>query len=325
MSDVQADTSAEIFAIVVTYNSRLHIEACLEGLYSSRSKLRIVIVDNASSDETANFIESQYPDVNLLRNTSNVGFAVAVNQALQRRNESEHVLLLNPDATMDPQSLDELVSAMTADPNVGIVGPRIVHPAGRLKVLSAGNQPTAWRIFTQFSGLSRLSKKSSWLEGMNLLHGVHDTGTRRVEWVSGACMLIRSNAVTELRSFSERWFMYAEDLELCARAYSAGWQILHVPSAVVTHQLGASASTSGPTSTMWIESTADYVHRDLETGKLRLLLWHVFLSFGMASRAAYYALRSLPDSPSRALWRAESRRFSAYAAASMKIRYNHVQ
>lgn len=307
-----------LMVLIVSYNTRDLLAECLDSALSSPVPIEITVVDNNSSDGSAEMVRKNFPAVRVVARQDNAGFAGGVNDGLRRRAAGQDVLLLNPDATLSAGCLEQLAATLDATPEVGIVAPLVVHPHGRLRVISAGNQPTTWRLFTQFTGLSRLSRRAKVLEGMNLLHGLHDDALREVEWVSGACMLVRGAVFDELGPLSRRWFMYAEDLEFCGRAGLAGWRIVHDPAARARHHLGASSDQDGAVSTMWIESTEDYYRQRFQPSLLQWWLWHAILAGGMASRAAFYGVRSWTDAERAPLWRGTARKFSAYAGAAAR-------
>lgn len=307
-----------LMILIVSYYTRDLLAECLDSALQSTVPAEITVVDNDSGDGSADMVRKRFPQVHLVARPHNAGFAGGVNHGLQSRARGQDVLLLNPDATLTAGCLEQLAAALDDSPDIGIVAPLVLHPNGRLRVISAGNQPTAWRLFTQFTGLSRLSRRTKFLEGMNLLHGVHDDAVREVEWVSGACMLVRGEVFDQLGPLSRRWFMYAEDLEFCSRARDAGWRIVHDPAPRALHHLGASSDQGGAVSTMWIESTEDYYRQRFHPSLAQWWLWHAILAAGMASRAAFYGLRSWIDAERAPLWRGTARKFYAYAGAAAR-------
>jgi GT2 family glycosyltransferase len=223
--------------IIVTFNSRDDIDACLrsltEGLHIDRE---IVVVDNASADGTAAHIQERWPGVRLVRLGANLGFARASNIAIQQT-FGDLVLLLNPDTVVRPGAIDGLVSALERDPRAAVAGPRIVgadgHPElsfGRMispwtepivKLLTIGNQ----RRLPVLNGLTtRMTARS-----------------RYVDWVSGACLLAYRADLEAVGLLDERFFLYTEDVDLCASIRARGRRVRFVADVEVVHRRGASA------------------------------------------------------------------------------------
>jgi N-acetylglucosaminyl-diphospho-decaprenol L-rhamnosyltransferase len=228
---------AAVSVIVVTHQSAAHLSACMAGLEAAAGGLVLerIVIDNASTDGTAELVAAQWPGVRLLRRSENLGFARAVNEAA-REASAPLLLLLNPDARMRPSSLGLLVVALRGDPTAALAGPRLVGPGGV-------PQATAWRDL----GVAAVIFEALMLDvpfGGNPLHFLPDTSEGRprpVPCLSGASLLVRRSAFAELGGFDERFFLYHEDFDLCRRARSAGHAVLLAPEAVVEHELGGSA------------------------------------------------------------------------------------
>ena len=303
-------------AIIVSYNTKALLRACLESLLAQRPRA-IVVVDNNSTDGSADMVRAEFPTVTLLRNAENVGFARAVNQGLQTA-DAGFVLLLNPDAIMAPGSLRCMTEYLLANPQVGAVGPLIRHPDGRLRVMPAGRQPTLWRVFTHSTGLSRLAAFSSAFDGWHHLVGIHDRAPLAVDWLTGGCLLVRTAAIREVGPLSERWFMYAEDLEFCKRLNDAGWRVVHVPSAVVDHRFGSSSPDALPVDTRWVQAIKDYYRSQWSPSPVTHLAWRVTLAAGFSVRSLGYSVVALLRPSDRSSWHRESVKYAAYARAAVR-------
>lgn len=306
--------------IMVSFNtSDLTIEA-LRTAQLSWNDLQLLVVDNASHDGSGDRIEAEFGADSLIRNSENVGFGRAVNQALPKC-DGELILLLNPDCQLEPGCMMELVDYLDEHPDAGVVAPLTAHPDARLHVLSAGFEPTIAQVINHYTGLSRFRRWLPSLQGWHILHGVDDASAVDVDWVSGACLLVRRDVLEQVGPLSERWFMYAEDIEFCHRVRAAGWRVVHVPEARVLHLVGAATRQAGEEiRTMWIDSLADYFDLELSSGRVSSRTWRVVLAAGLASRALLYGLRSLSSPSEGATWREESRRFRSFAAAALTAR-----
>ncbi len=227
--------------IIVTYNSRAHIDGCLESLTRTPpvTDHEIVIVDNASTDGTPAALRERWPAARVVEAGANLGFAAANNLGI-RQTFGELVLLLNPDTVVRPGAVDRLVQLLDARQEVAVVGPRLVDADGRAE-LSFG---------AMISPLAELRQKI--LVGGNDRHAPLITRyvdrltrhERRVDWVSGACLMVRRTEAEAVGLLDERYFMYTEDVDFCAAIRTRGRAVLFTPSAEVVHLRGQSASTA---------------------------------------------------------------------------------
>ena len=232
-----------IAIVIVTYNSARDIDAVLRSLTQAppTAAYSIVVVDNASSDGTPAHIREAWPRVQLIESGSNIGFAAANNRGI-RALSSELVLLLNPDTRVPTGTVDSLVSHLDARADVAIVGPRIVDGQGRAE-LSFG---------AMISPLAELRQKvlvSGNDRGSWPIAGIVDRMTRQtrdVDWVSGACLLIRRSDLEAVGLLDERFFLYTEDVDLCASVRARGRRVMFAADVEIEHVRGRSASASTP-------------------------------------------------------------------------------
>lgn len=277
-------------AVLVAYKTPELLAESLRALQASPRVGRIVVADNSGPDLRPREVALAFDKVTHLPLPENVGFARAVNAALAEVRDG-HVLLINPDCVLEPGHLQRLLDVLEQHPGSGVVAPWTVSPSRKLGILAAGRQPTLWRIFTHYSGLSVLFPRSRWAEGWNFRATAHTDRVRPVEWASGACLLVRDTVLDEVGPLSERWFMYAEDMEYCRRVRDAGWEVLHVPGARATHVIGA-ASEGGPVSTRWVSTLVDYYETEWRASAAHRLLYRSVLATGLALRAAACWARS---------------------------------
>jgi GT2 family glycosyltransferase len=220
--------------IIVTWNSEADIDACLDSLRRSEVHvpIRVVVVDNASTDGTAELVRTEHPWCQLIVNSSNVGFAAANNIALGFTT-SDFVMLLNPDTVVEPGTIDRLIGYLARNPSVGVVGPRLLNGDGTIQpsVLSfptlIGNLLSFWQVAVLKSSL----KSAPEAEG---------TEAVLVDVVSGACMLIRQALLDQVGFLDDEFFLCGEEVDLCYRIKSAGFKIAYLPSAGVVHRGGRS-------------------------------------------------------------------------------------
>lgn len=228
--------------IIVTYNSSSSIGACLAPL-ADMADVEVVVVDNDSRDGTATLLQERFPSVTLIALQDNIGFGRACNIGVAASSGS-FILLLNPDAVASAQAIREFIAFFDKHPRAGIVGGRLVDPSG-LPLQSMGDRPTVVRLVLEKPiewVVRRVNPCGVWRRSIdqycakNRLPSVAEP----VDWVSGAALCCRRQAWNDTGGFDEKFFLYYEDVDLCLRATQVGWEVWHVPAAVVFHQSGVS-------------------------------------------------------------------------------------
>lgn len=221
--------------VIVSYNSRDRLRACVEPLLAAPST-NVIVVDNASPDASLEAVRDL--PLTAIQLPHNGGFAHGVN-AGWRAGSSPYVLLLNPDARIDGSSIEALVLALEQDPGLGAAAPRIVDENGSLDY-SQRRFPRLRSTYARAFFLHRLFPSAPWTDE---LVRDEEAYARRgsPDWVSGACVLLRRKALEELDGLDEGFFMYGEDIDLCRRLRAAGYELLYEPAALVHHEGGASA------------------------------------------------------------------------------------
>jgi N-acetylglucosaminyl-diphospho-decaprenol L-rhamnosyltransferase len=223
--------------IIVNWNTRDLLADCLESIAQTAGDLdyEIIVVDNASSDGSQMMIRQRFPNVSLVTNTENVGFAKANNQGLVKSN-GRYALLLNSDAIVTPGSLQAVARLADAEPRAGIVGVQLLNPDGSFQA-SHTPFPNLWQEFLILSGLGRLLY-GYWYPS----HGPEEaTGPQLVDYIQGACMLVRREAFEEVGGLDEGYFMYAEEVDWCYAMRKNGWHVWYQPAARVIHLSGGSS------------------------------------------------------------------------------------
>lgn len=225
-----------IGAVVVNHNAGASLFECIESLH--RAKIEdIVIVDNASSDNSLEKLSQVGPNVRIIRTGKNLGYGTAVNVG-RKQLVCDHLFVCNPDLVVEAAAPRLLSSYLDQHPGVGIVGPKIFETSGEVYP-SARSFPNIidalghglFGIFWSENPFSRRYKSDA----------LGATVPRRVDWVSGACFLTVARAFDAVSGFDEQYFMYVEDLDLCWRLNKAGWTIAYEPAATVIHHGGVSA------------------------------------------------------------------------------------
>ncbi len=227
--------------IVVNHNTADELEVCLASLRGAppASVQAVTVVDNASTDGSAARVAARWPGVTLIRLDRNVGFGAANNVAL-RRSQARLALLLNSDTIVPPGAIDTLVDRLLATGAVA-AGPRLVGRDGRPEI-SFGPMLSPWAEAAQRARMALAASDRRWAR--RYVDSLVST-EREVDWVTGACMLLRRDAALAAGLFDERYFMYEEDVDLCAALRAARGRILFTPRAEVVHARGASIARAG--------------------------------------------------------------------------------
>jgi len=224
--------TADVAAVVVTYDALPWIERCLESLAGTPT----VVVDNGSTDGTVAFVRERCPDVRLVE-SENRGLGAGWNVGI-RATESRYVLILNADAWLLGDALERLVAFADSRPRAAVVGPRLRSPDGRLQ-RSVRGFPTIWRLATEYFFLRKLAARSQALNAFYAGGFDHDE-VRDAEFVMGACMLVRREAIEQVGPFDEDFFLFSEETDWCYRCLQAGWEVVFFPGAECIHVGGAS-------------------------------------------------------------------------------------
>lgn len=232
----------QVSVVVVSYNTRELLERCLGALQAQNGiQTQVVVVDNASTDGSPEMVRERFADVELLALDHNAGFARANNLAFPRCT-GEFVLLLNSDAFLAPGALAQLLAAARRHPCAGAVGPRLLNPDGSLQ-RSAWPFPHAGRLLLEAVLLHRPLRRVGLLEDLGAWP--HDE-ERRVDFLVGACLLLRAEALAEVGGFDERFWLYGEEADLQRRLSARGWEVVFTPAARATH-VGAASSKGSVT------------------------------------------------------------------------------
>jgi GT2 family glycosyltransferase len=226
-----------VSAIVVSYNTRDLLIDCLRAFYAcSDVPAEAIVVDNSSSDRSAEAVAYEFPECKLIRQPANVGFGRANNAGMQQA-EGRFVLLLNPDVTVMPGCVGRLADFLLVRPDAGAVGPRVQRPDGSLDHAARRGFPSPASSFFYFTGLGRAFPESARFNRYTMGH-LPPTETHEIDAGTAACLMVRRAAIDRVGFFDPDYFMYGEDLDLCYRLRSGGWKIFYLPTARAVHVKG---------------------------------------------------------------------------------------
>lgn len=244
--------------VIVNYNTRDLLRDCLASVYESQGDLsfEVCVVDNASSDGSADMVRREFPQTHLIANSENRGYAHANNLGLRALGWTDreapsvpparppaYALLLNPDTILPPKALANMVDFISSRPEAGVAGPRLVLPNGELDKACRRSFPSPEVSFYRMFGLSRLFPKHRRFGAYNLTF-LDENQEAEVDSVVGAFMMLRSEAIRDVGLLDEAFFMYGEDLDWCYRIKKAGWKVLYNPDCTVLHYKRASSRHS---------------------------------------------------------------------------------
>ena len=231
--------------IIVNYNSTEELLCCIRSLYDCSPGISLVIhvQDNASQEGNLSVVTRDFPEVLLTRNNRNLGFAKAVNRAI-KDGSAPYVLILNPDTLVLPGFFNATMRYMKSHPEIGILGPKILDKDGTIQ----GSARTFPNLLTALFGRNSILSKifpDNPITKENILTARSDGMTpMEVDWVSGACMLVRREAINHVGPLDERFFMYWEDADWCRRMWQKGWKVIYFPRTSMIHHVGVSSESN---------------------------------------------------------------------------------
>jgi GT2 family glycosyltransferase len=226
--------------VIVSFNTRADLERCLDSLFAALPSVahEIVVVDNASRDGSAGAVRARRPSVRVIEQATNEGFSSANNVGI-RASAGELILLLNSDCVVPPGAVDTLIARLTAAPDAAVAGPRLVDGAGRPE-LSFGSMISPLAELRQKCTLALYERRVGFMERRVIQATSRE---QYVDWVSGAALLAYRADLQAVGLLDERYFLYTEDVDLCAAIRARGRRILFTPAATITHFRGRSRAT----------------------------------------------------------------------------------
>ncbi|HVA24476.1 MAG TPA: glycosyltransferase family 2 protein [Chloroflexota bacterium] len=281
----------QLSVIVVNWNVRDLLRAGLRSVLGEDMDAEIIVVDNASHDGSAEMLRAEFPSIRLIANAGNAGFGAANNQAL-RESSGRYVLFLNPDAEVRPAAIQRLLAFIDQRPRAACVGPKLLNPDGSTQPSRRGFPGVA----TAFVESTVLQRYFGGLKALSRFYrgGQPDDQPQQADWLVGACLLMRRSALDEVGFFDERFFMYSEEMDLCYRLRSAGYEVWYVPEAEVVHHEAASSSQDlFRRNVNFHESRYRFFRKHHGTAPALALRWFVFgtFLFQMAEEAAKFLLQ----------------------------------
>jgi N-acetylglucosaminyl-diphospho-decaprenol L-rhamnosyltransferase len=252
--------------IIVNYNVKYFLEQCLCSVGEARrqwsmvnGECEVLVVDNASSDGSVEYLQPKFPFVQYIQNTTNIGFAKANNQALQQAT-GKYILFLNPDTILPEDAFTACTAFMETHTDAGALGVRMIDGSGQYLKESKRGLPTPWVAFCKMSGLTRIFPASRLFARYYLGH-LSEKEIHTADALSGAYMLVRKQTLDTTGGFDEQFFMYAEDIDLSYRIQKAGYTNYYFPDCTIIHFKGESTKKDARYVKLFYRAMIQFVHK----------------------------------------------------------------
>jgi N-acetylglucosaminyl-diphospho-decaprenol L-rhamnosyltransferase len=298
----------DLAIVIVNYNVCGLLRRCLESVYASQRDVRfeVCVVDNNSPDDSVAMVRREFPQVQVIANKVNVGYPAANNQGLRalgvpdtpsspnRAAEPRYSLLLNPDTEVSPNAFADMIAFLDRSDNVGIAGPKLVLPNGKLDLACRRAFPTPQVSFYRMIGLSRILPKSARFGRYNMTF-LDEDKIAEVDSVVGAFMMLRTSAIAQVGLLDERFWMYGEDLDWAKRMKDAGWRVVYYPEVKVLHVKRASSRQNRRAAFEFNRAMLIFYYKHYRRETSRLMHWLVL--FGIAVKGGRAILPAIAAGP----------------------------
>jgi len=234
----------KISVLIVSYNVKNYLLQAIDSVKKSKygGLIEFIIVDNNSFDGTSLSLKNLHPEIPYIQNQQNIGFGKGINQAA-KKSRGEFLFILNPDTIIQEDTIDKLVHYLVENPQVGMVGPKVLNADGSLQLACKRSIPSISVSLPKMLGLSKLFPNNKWAGRYNLTY-LDENQTHSVDAISGSAMMIRKSIFDQLNGFDESFFMYGEDLDLCKRIIQSGYEIHFTPITQIIHYGGESVRSA---------------------------------------------------------------------------------
>ena len=283
----------DVSIVIVNWNTRDLLEGCLHSIFEQTRDVtfEIFVVDNASGDGSVEMVRAKFPNVTLIANAENRGFAAANNQGI-RPASGRYILLLNPDTIVLNSAISLCIRYADGRPDIGVVGCQVLEDNRRIQ-RTCFSFPSPWNLFLSHSGLSRVFARTHFFGGPELGWWERDD-ERDVDVVSGMFMLVRRKAMEQVGILDESYFVYGEETDWCYRFSRAGWRRVFTPCARIVHLDGGSKSTSQVNIKMFVQlQKSMLIYHKKNLGFVSWLMAKVIYIVSNSVRAAGWFILSI--------------------------------
>jgi len=280
----------DLSVVIVSYNTRRLLEECLASIYARTREVafQVIVVDNNSADGSAELVRAAFPQVRLICNSENRGFAAANNQGF-RIAEGRYILMLNSDTLILEGALQKVVRYLDEQPKAAIAGCMLLNSDGSLQK-SVRSFPTVWNLFCEASFLYRIFPDTVAFGRFYMTYFKYDSD-QEVDWVSGAFLMFRRSILDQLDGLDEQYFMYTEETDFCYRAKQSGFSCWFVPTAQIIHHRFGSSTDEAKRIKQVLSSKLFFIGKHF-SGFQRLAMKSLVL-LGIAIRIVAYTLSGL--------------------------------
>jgi len=234
--------TVDLSILIVNYKNSATLPDCLDSIYKTTLglKFEVIVVDNSSGDRGIKTVQEKFPQIRLIKNHANKGFAKANNQAMEV-SRGKALLFLNPDTRLTENATQAMIAQLKPGSLTGAVGPKVLNPDGSLQY-SCRTFPTVWTgLFNRYSLFSRLFPNNQYTRRYLMTDYDHKE-SREVDWVSGCCMMVPKSTFLKVGGFDEKYFLFNEDVDLCHTLKHHGYKTLYFPQAKIYHDITSSNS-----------------------------------------------------------------------------------
>ena len=228
--------------IIVNYHNSISLKNCLASIYRTLQKIsfEVIVVDNSQNDPGIESLIEFYPQIQLIQNAVNVGFAKANNQAV-KLSQGKTLLFLNPDTILTDQAIEKMVEHLESNPDIGALGPKVLNTDGSLQYSCRRFPNLMTGFFNRYSLLSRWFPNNQYTVQYLMKDFSHNVN-QEVNWLSGCCLMIPHAVFKKVAGFDENYFLFNEDVDLCRTIHQNGFKVMYFPSAEITHHISTSNS-----------------------------------------------------------------------------------
>lgn len=291
---MEDELKTKVCIVIISWNAKNYLKECLQSVYQETKNLSFetIVVDNASTDSTQEMIGQEFPQVHLFKNTQNTGYAAGNNTALKyilNQKTWDFILLLNQDTVLQDLVVEKMKTYLIENPKVGAVGPALVLPNARLQTGAAGYLPSALTGLNYFLFLSKLFPKKMKGLFVNQSYFVRKKKPVDVDWLSGACLMLKLEVIEKVGLLDETYSFTVEDIDWGRRIKKAGYALHYLPWITTLHHHGTShRETLGRINIEWLSMLFLYIRR--EKGSPQYFIFRFFAICGFFLRFLIYTL-----------------------------------